>query len=59
MTGDELRALRESARLTREALGEAVGRTAHTVWAWESGRQTPPESVQVRLARVLNADVVL
>ena len=49
-----LRAAREAADLTLDAVGKAVGVTAQAVYRWEKGSSLPSSDRIARLARVLN-----
>lgn len=49
-----LRAAREAADLTLDAVGKAVGVTAQAVYRWEKGSSLPSSDRIVRLARVLD-----
>ena len=55
--GERLRAARESCGLSREALGEALGRTAQAVATWERGTNRPHRTTLVRLASTLGTTV--
>jgi transcriptional regulator with XRE-family HTH domain len=55
MDGLSLRRAREQHGYTREQIAEQVGRNAATVERWEAGAHTPPRTVRVRLAQILDA----
>jgi transcriptional regulator with XRE-family HTH domain len=55
--GDRLRELRETAGLTREGLGERVGRSAAALADWEQRRHDPHERVIPLLAAELGCSV--
>src|SRR5262245_52513571 len=54
-----LREAREHAGFTHAVLAATVGRSEQSARLWERGRVTPPRSVVVRLARVLDAPELL
>jgi transcriptional regulator with XRE-family HTH domain len=56
MTGQELRALRTSLRLTQEELGKRLGVWKNTVWRWEHEHRHIPETV-ARLVHYLAKEV--
>lgn len=49
MTGEELKAAREAAGLTRKALAASLGVSYSMVYRWETGGATPGEAVQQKL----------
>jgi ribosome-binding protein aMBF1 (putative translation factor) len=49
-----LRAARERAGYTREALANELTRTADVIRYYEAGRVHPPHNVRVRLAHLLD-----
>jgi transcriptional regulator with XRE-family HTH domain len=54
---ERLRAARDHARLSREQLATATGRSAQTVELWEAGKVTPPQRLTVLIASALGVDV--
>ena len=48
--GARIREARKQVDLTQRQLGELVGVTSHTVWAWEAGRMKPQHEHLVELA---------
>ncbi len=54
---DALRAKREHARMSREALADLIGRSADSVARWETGRNMPRRSTMVRVADALGVSV--
>jgi transcriptional regulator with XRE-family HTH domain len=53
----KLRAAREHAGLRREPVAIAVGKSYHTVAAYESGQAAPPGNVLVTLAHLYGVTV--
>jgi Zn-dependent peptidase ImmA (M78 family)/DNA-binding XRE family transcriptional regulator len=53
-TPSRLTLARERRRLTKKALGTAMGVTAHTVLRWESGESAPPPDEVRKLSQILN-----
>lgn len=49
MTGEEIKAAREAAGLSRRDLAASLGVTHRTVYGWETGATTPGEAVQQKL----------
>lgn len=54
-----LRAARERAGFTREALANELTRTADIIRHYEAGRVRPPHNVRVRLAHLLDEPALL
>ena len=48
--GDSIREARRGVGLTQGQLADLVGVSAHTVWAWESGRMKPTHAHLVEIA---------
>lgn len=56
--GEKLKSARNSAGLTQEALGAAVGLTKRTIINYETGSRYPRErSVYIQLAKTLSVDI--
>jgi transcriptional regulator with XRE-family HTH domain len=53
----KLRSLRDSAGLSRDAVGYSVNRSAQMIWWYEAGRATPPVVVICALADVLDCSL--
>jgi ribosome-binding protein aMBF1 (putative translation factor) len=56
---DTLRASRERAGLSREALAVEITRSAYTIANYEKGRVNPSRPIRVRLAHLLNEPALL
>ena len=54
---ERLRDARDRARLTREQLALATGRSTQTVDLWERGKVQPPERIVGLIAAALDVDV--
>lgn len=52
--GAAIKTARRMRGMTGTALAEAIGRTQGAVSQYESGRVTPPQDVQIAIARVLD-----
>ena len=52
--GDLIRKVRKMRQLSIDDLAEACGVTAGAVSQWETGRFTPRQEMQVRIARALD-----
>ena len=48
--GDSIREARRGVGLTQRQLADRVGVSAHTIWAWESGRMKPTHAHLVEIA---------
>ena len=57
--GERIRTRREAIGMSREMLGDRSGRTAATVSNWESSKVTPPRTVRVLLASLLNDSTLI
>ena len=53
----KLRAMREAASLRREAVAIALGKSYHTIQAYEVGQAVPPGDVLVALAALYGVSV--
>ena len=53
----KVRAARERAGLRREAVAIALGKSYHTIQAYENGQATPPGDVLVALAQIYGVTV--
>lgn len=49
MTPEQLATLRESLRMSREQLGDALGVDRATIWRWESGETPSPTYLPLAL----------
>ena len=52
-----LRAAREHARLSREHVAIELGKSYHTITAYEVGQASPPGNVLIRLAALYGVSV--
>lgn len=52
--GERLQASREAAGMTREALAVEVHRSLGSILRWEMGHSTPPRSVRIYIAQMLD-----
>ena len=52
-----LKNLREAAGLTAQEVGDKVGKSAKTIYAWENGRGQPDADLLIKLSKSYNAKV--
>lgn len=52
-----LKKLREAAGLTAQEVGDKVGKSAKTIYAWENGRGQPDADLLIKLSKIYNAKV--
>lgn len=52
-----LKNLREAAGLTAQEVGDKVGKSAKTIYAWENGRGQPDADLLIKLSKIYNAKV--
>ena len=55
---DNLKALRESRKITQTHLGEHIGAKKSAISLWESGKRQPDQETLVRLANFFGVTVV-
>ena len=53
----KLKELREAANLTPQEVADRVGKSAKTIYAWESERGQPDADMLIRLCRLYGADI--
>lgn len=53
----EIKRLREQKRMSRQALGEAIGTTGMSIWRIETGRSEPQFEQVERIFTALNAQL--
>lgn len=55
--GERLKQLREKKAVPQKEVAEAIGITAQTIMAYESGRRKPPLDIAVKLAKYFGASL--
>lgn len=53
----KLKELREAANLSPQEVAQKVGKSAKTIYAWESERGQPDADMLIKLCRLYNADI--